>query len=487
MELTKLTLLEAKKKIDNKEISSLELADAFIENIEKNKRLNAFITTTFDLARKQAKESDAKIAAKNGGKLEGLPLAIKDLFCTAGVRTTAASKILEDFTPPYESTVTQKLKDEGYVLLGKTNMDEFACGSTTMTSYFGNTINPYRATDDDRDLIPGGSSGGSACAVAANMCLAATGSDTGGSVRQPAGINNLVGIKPTYGRVSRYGMVAFASSFDQAGFLTKNIEDAAYLTDIICGKDDKDSTTVHKEETNFYGNLRADVKNKKVGVIKEFLGLDNKVHEEIYQHFYRTVELFKKEGCEIIEISIPTINYVPELYTIISYTELASNLSRFDGIRYTHRTEKEVKSLDDLYSLSRTEGFCDNIKKRILLGYFFSSSENYEKFLLKAQKVRRKLVNEFLNGLDKTDFIITPTTPQPAFPLERTEEEKNKDLESNYLNDLFICPVNMAGLPGLAVPTGFTKNGLPIGMHLIGRHFDEQTLFNCGLFMEKNK
>jgi aspartyl-tRNA(Asn)/glutamyl-tRNA(Gln) amidotransferase subunit A len=486
-ELTKLTLLEAKKKIENGDISSLELTNAFIENIEKNEQLNAFITKTFDLAREQAKESDKKISAKSGGELEGLPLTVKDLFCTAGIRTTAASKILEDFVPPYESTVTQKLKDEGYVLLGKTNADEFACGSTTMTSHFGKTINPYRATDDDRDLIPGGSSGGSSCAVAANMCLAATGTDTGGSIRQPAGISNLVGIKPTYGRVSRYGIVAFASSFDQAGWLTKDIEDAAYLTDIICGKDDKDSTTVHKEKTNFYDNLKADVKGKKVGVIKEFLELDDKVHKEIYQQFYNTIELFKKEGCEIIEISIPTISYVPELYTIISYTELASNLSRFDGVRYTHRTEEGVKSLDELYSRSRTEGFCDNIKKRILLGYFFSSSENYEKFFLKAQKVRRKLVNEFLDGLNKVNFILTPTTPQPAFPIERTEEERKKDLESNYLNDLFVCPVNMAGLPGLAVPTGFTTNGLPIGMHLIGRHFDEQTLFDCGLFVEKNR
>jgi aspartyl-tRNA(Asn)/glutamyl-tRNA(Gln) amidotransferase subunit A len=294
-------------------------------------------------------------------------------------------------------------------------------------------------------------------------------------------------MKPTYGRVSRYGMMAFASSFDQAGWLAKNVEDCAYLTDIVCGKDDRDSTTVSRDATHFYEKLSAGVKGKKVGIIKEFLGLDDKVHGEIYRQFYRNIDLLKGEGCEIVEISIPTIDYTPELYIIISYTELASNLSRFDGVRYTHRTKEEAKTLDELYSKSRSEGFCDNIKKRILLGYFFSSSENYEKYFLKAQRVRRKLVNEFLEGLAKVDFIMTPTTPQPAFPIERTEEEKNRDLESNYLNDLFVCPVNMAGLPGLAVPSGFTENGLPIGVHLIGRYFDEQTLFNCGLFLEKNK
>jgi aspartyl-tRNA(Asn)/glutamyl-tRNA(Gln) amidotransferase subunit A len=486
-ELTKLTLIEAKNGLEKGEFTSEELTKNFIENIKKNRHLNAFITETFDLALEQAKNSDKKISAKKGGKLEGLPMAMKDLFCTEGVKTTAASKILSEFVPPYESTVGQKLKDEGYVMLGKTNLDEFACGSTTTTSYFGATINPYKANDSDRELIPGGSSGGSSCAVASNMCLAATGTDTGGSVRQPASLCNLVGIKPTYGRISRYGIIAFASSFDQAGFLTKNVEDSAYLTDIVCGKDNKDSTTVQKETTHFYENLSPNIKGKKVGIIKEFLNLDNKVHKEIYQQFYRNLDLFKSEGCEIVEISIPTIDYVPELYIILAYTELASNLSRFDGVRYTHRTKDEVRTLDELYSKSRTEGFCDNIKKRILLGYFFSSSENYEKYFLKAQKVRRKLVNEFLDGLNKVDFIMTPTAPQPAFPITRTEEEKKKDLESNYLNDLFICPVNMAGLPGISIPSGFTKNGLPIGMHLIGRYFDEQMLFNCGLFMEKNK
>jgi aspartyl-tRNA(Asn)/glutamyl-tRNA(Gln) amidotransferase subunit A len=485
-EITKLTLLEAQEKLAKKEFTSVELTNAFIKNIENNSRLNSFVTKNFEKAVEKAKECDKNIQNNKAKKLEGIPLGIKDLFCTKGIRTTACSKIFGNFIPPYESTFTQKLADENYVLLGKLNTDEFACGSTTLTSCFGPSINPYRANGDDRDLIPGGSSGGSSSAVAANLCFAASGTDTGGSIRQPAALCNLVGIKPTYGRISRYGIVAYASSFDQAGWLTKDINDAAYLTDIVCGFDEKDSTTIRKDETNFYKNLNPNVKNKKIGIIKEFLGLDDKVSPDVYKKFYDTLELFKKEGCEIIEISIPTIDFVPELYTILSYTELASNLARYDGVRYGYRTDKEVKSLDELYYKSRSEGFCDNIKKRILLGYFFSSSENYEKYFVKAQKVRRKLVNEFLSGLSIVDFIVTPTAPQTAFPIKMTEEEKIKNLESNYLNDLFVCPVNMAGLPALSIPVGFDGKGLPIGVHLIGSHFDEQSLFNAGLFIEKN-
>lgn len=486
-ELTKLTLLEAKNKLANKEITSVELTSAFIENIEKNERLNAFITKTFELALEQAKRSDENISKGNIKKLEGLPLAVKDNFCTKGIRTTAASNILGNFIPQYESTVTQKLLNENYVLLGKTNMDSFACGSTTATSDFGCAISPLKSDKDNRDLIPGGSSGGSAAAVSGNLCLAATGTDTGGSIRQPASVCGLVGVKPTYGRVSRSGIVAYASSFDQAGWLTKNVKDSAYLTDIICGKDDKDATSVKREETHFFENLNENsIKGKKIGIVKEFLHLENKVDSDIYKSFYDTLDLFKKNGCEVKEISIPTINYVPELYTILSYTELASNLARYDGVRYGYRTKKDLKSLDDLYYKSRSEGFCDNIKKRILLGYFFSSSENYEKYFLKAQKVRKKLTNEFIEGMNDVDFLITPSTPQTAFPIDLTDKEKEKNAESNYLNDLFVCPVNMAGLPAISIPTRVASNGLPIGMHFIGKYFDEQTLFDIGLFLEKN-
>lgn len=485
LNLKELTLLKAKKSLEKGDFTSTELTESYIENIEQNLKLNAFIYKNFDKALEKAKECDKNLKQKKAKKLEGLPIGIKDNFCTKNIRTTACSKMLENFIPPYESTVTQKLSDENYIMLGKTNMDEFACGSTTSTSYFGSSINPFKAKGDNRDLIPGGSSGGSAAAVAGNLCLAATGTDTGGSIRQPSALCNLVGIKPTYGRVSRYGIVAYASSFDQAGLLTKDIRDSAYLTDIICGYDDKDSTSVKKEETHFYEKLNpTSIKGKKIGIIKEFMNLNGKVSEDIYEKFNDTLNLFKKENCEIVELSIPTIDFVPELYTILSYTELASNLARYDGVRYGHRTTENIKSLDELYLKSRSEGFCDNIKKRIILGYFFSSSENYEKYFLKAQKVRRKLVNEFMDALSNVDFILTPSTPQTAFPLDLTDEEKNKNMESNYLNDLFVCPVNMAGLPGISVPVGFDKKELPIGIHIISRHFDEQTLFDAGLFIE---
>jgi aspartyl-tRNA(Asn)/glutamyl-tRNA(Gln) amidotransferase subunit A len=296
-----------------------------------------------------------------------------------------------------------------------------------------------------------------------------------------------VGLKPTYGRISRYGAVAYASSFDQAGTLTKNIEDAAYLMDVLCGYDEKDSTSYRDEPINFYGNLKPTGKFGKIGVIRQFLGLDDKVNRDIYDGFYRILDAFRREGCEIVEISIPTIDYVPELYIVLSYTELASNLARYDGIRYGHRYGGNTRSLEDLYLKSRSEGFCDNIKKRILLGYFFSSSENYEKYFLKAQRVRRKLTNEFLSALSQVSFILTPATPQTAFPLDPTETEKLKNMESNYLNDLFVCPANMAGLPGLVVPIGFDSRNLPMGVQLMGRHFDEQTILNAGLFIEKNR
>ncbi|MDR3078742.1 MAG: Asp-tRNA(Asn)/Glu-tRNA(Gln) amidotransferase subunit GatA [Rickettsiales bacterium] len=486
-ELLKLTLLQAREKLLRREVKSTELVDSFIDNIEKNRHLNAFIRDTFEQARDRAKISDANLAAGKARKLEGLPMGIKDVFCTKGVETTACSRILKNFIPPYESTVTQRLGDENYIMLGKTNTDEFTCGSTTATSCFGPSVNPYRARGDDRDLTPGGSSGGSAAAVAANLCLAAMGTDTGGSVRQPAALCGLVGLKPTYGRISRYGVVAYASSFDQSGTLARDIRDTAYLMDVICGWDERDATSHRGAPTHFYENLRPTIESKKIGIVKEFMGLDGKVDKDIYKGFYEVLEIFRRDGYEISEISIPTIDYVPELYTVLSYTELASNLARYDGVRYGHRSGEKLKSLEDLYVKSRSEGFCENIKKRMLLGYFFSSAENYEKFFIKAQKIRRKLVNEFLAALSQVSLIITPATPQTAFPLKPSEAEKLKNMESNYLNDLFICPVNMAGLPGLAVPLGLDSRDLPMGIHLIGRHFDEQTILNAGLLLEKNR
>ena len=487
MELTKLTLLEAKKGLEEKKFSSQELTEEFIKNIEKNRRLNAFVLETFDLARKRAEVSDEKIAKGVGGKLEGLPMAVKDLFCTDGIRTTSCSKILENFIPPYESTVTSILKREGYVMLGKTNMDEFACGSTTKTSCFGPTINPFKANNDDRDLVPGGSSGGSAVAVASNMCLASTGSDTGGSVRQPASFCGLVGVKPTYGRISRYGMISYASSLDQAGFFTKDIRDSAFLTELTSGLDDKDSTTVANKVPNYLENLNSNIKGKKVGIIKEFLDLGDKLEEDNKIAFNNAIELLKKGGAEIVEISIPSIETTALLYMVLSYTELGSNLARFDGVRFGRRTDQEVRSLEELYYKSRSEGFNENIKKRILLGYFLSSSENYEKYFIKSQKIRRKLSNEFAEAFKNVDVILTPSTVGVAFPIKQTEEEISKNKDSNALNDFFVCPANMVGLPAISVPFAMSKTGLPIGMHIIGNYFDEQSIFNFGLFFEENK
>lgn len=487
MELTKLTLLQAKEGLEKKKFSSHELTEEFIKAIEKNRNLNAFVTETFDLARKRAEVSDEKIAKGAGGKLEGLPMAVKDLFCTDGIRTTSGSRMLENFIPPYESTVTSILKKEGYVMLGKTNMDEFAASSTTKTSYFGPTINSYKANNDDRDLVPGGSSGGSAVAVAANMALAATGSDTGGSIRQPAHLCNLVGLKTTYGRISRYGMVSYASSLDQAGFFTKDIRDCAYLTQIVSGKDDKDSTTMDIEVPNYIENLNPNVKGKKVGIVKEMMKYFDRIEPDIKKKFFDGIEVLKKNGAEVIEISIPTIEASSLLYISLSYTELGSNLARYDGVRFGRRTEQDVKSLDELYIKSRTEGFGQNIKKRILLGYFLSSSENYEKYFIKSQKIRRKIANEFNEAFKKVDIIFAPTDAGLAFPINPTEEESEIIRERGTINDYFINAVNMCGLPGISIPFGFSSNGLPIGMQLIGNYFDEQSIFNFGLFFEEHK
>jgi aspartyl-tRNA(Asn)/glutamyl-tRNA(Gln) amidotransferase subunit A len=483
--LTSLTLVQARKKLQKKEIKSEELLEAFIGQVEKKRYLHALVTDNFAEARRQAKICDDHYRVGQIRRLEGLPMAVKDLFCTKGLRTTACSRILQNFIPPYESTVTQRLGEENYLLLGKTNADEFACGSTTATSCFGGSVNPYSRRNDPRPLTPGGSSGGSAAAVAGNLCLAALGTDTGGSVRQPAALCHLVGLKPTYGRVSRYGIVAYASSLDQAGPITRDVADAAYLLDIIGGHDPQDSTSCRQESTDFYGHLRPQLQGKRVGIVKEFLQLESSISSDIRQQFRKLLDLLQQEGCEVVEVSIPTIAYVPEMYIILSYTELASNLARYDGVRYGHRSSNKLERWEDVYLCTRSEGFGDNIKKRIMLGYFFSTAENYEKYFLKAQKVRRKLTLELQECFRKVSLLLTPTTPQTAFPLEVTPAEKLKNLESNYLNDLFVCPVNMAGLPAISVPMGFDAEGLPIGMHFIGNYWDEQTILNAALLVEQ--
>jgi aspartyl-tRNA(Asn)/glutamyl-tRNA(Gln) amidotransferase subunit A len=483
-ELTKLTIKQAQEGLRKKEFTSVELTEAFIKKMEENRHLNAYITETPELALERAKDSDEKFLSNSHRKLEGIPMAVKDLFCTKGVRTTAASRILENYIPPYESTVTQKLSDAGYVMLGKTNMDEFAMGSTNTTSYFGSVINPFKKKNDNRNLVPGGSSGGSSAALAGEMCMAATGSDTGGSVRQPAAFTNLVGIKPTYGRASRFGMIPFASSFDQAGIIAKTIRDTALLTEVICGYDHKDSTSLKVQLPEFEKHLNSNIKGKKVGIIKEYESLD-KINKEVYAQYELGKKILKERGAEIIEISMPNLKYTPVLYTVIAYSEASSNLSRYDGVRYGFRTKEKVESLDELYSKTRGEGFGAVVKKRVLVGWNILSSENYEKYFVQAQKVRRIICEDFQKVFKKVDVIFTPTTPNEPFSINLTKEEIDADIASNYLNDLFAIPVNIAGLPAISVPMNLTSNGLPTGMQFIGNRLDEQSILNFGLALEE--
>lgn len=479
--LTKLNLIETIDGLKNKDFSSVELTKAYIKNIEDNSRLNAFITTSFDLALEGAKKADENIAANKARELEGIPLAIKDMFCTKNVRTTAASKMLANFVPPYESTVTSKLWNAGAVMLGKTNMDEFAMGSTNLTSHFGPVINPYKKNNSDEDLVPGGSSGGSAAAVSANLCVAATGTDTGGSIRQPAALTNIVGVKPTYGRCSRYGIVSYASSLDQAGFFAKNVKDSALLMKIICGYDEKDSTSCNIAVPEFDKLATGDIKGKKIGIAKEYR-IDN-MPKEIEDLWQEGIDLLKSKGAEIVDISLPRTKYSPAVYYIIAPAECSSNLARYDGIRYGHRTDKKDVSLEELYQLSRAEGFGAEVKRRILTGTYALSSGYYDAYYKKAQKVRNVILQDFTAAFEKVDAILTPTTPNAAMSIN--DIRTNYDPIKVYLNDIFTIPVNLAGLPAMSVPFGFNKEGLPLGLQVISKHFDETTMFNVALALEQ--
>lgn len=483
-ELTKLTVTEAVEGLKNKDFSSVELTKAFIDNIEKKRDLNAFITETPELALEQAKKSDERIAKGEAGRIEGIPLGVKDLFCTKGVKTTAASKMLENFVPGYESTVTRHLWEEGGVMLGKTNMDEFAMGSTNKTSYFGAVKSPFKKKGDDRDLTPGGSSGGSAAAVAADMCIAATGSDTGGSVRQPAAFTGLVGTKPSYGRCSRYGMVAFASSFDQAGILTKTVKDSALLTSIMAGPDSRDSTVARLPKPDFFSNLSSDVKGKRIGIPVEYKNVDG-INPEIQKAYEKAAEALKSAGAELVEISVPNTQYCATMYTVLAYGEAYSNLSRYDGVRFTHRTDVECSSLDEMYEKTRREGFGLEVRKRITIGSHFMTSENYHKLYLQSQKIRRIISNKFAECFEKVDAILAPTTPIEPFAINLTPEEIASDITSNYLNDFFAIPANVAGLCATSVPVGLSSNGLPMGVQVIANKFDEQNMFDVSLALEK--
>ncbi|MBP7709561.1 MAG: Asp-tRNA(Asn)/Glu-tRNA(Gln) amidotransferase subunit GatA [Rickettsiales bacterium] len=483
-ELTKLTIRQTLEGLKSKKFSSVDVTSAYIKNIEQNRNLNAFITESFDVALTQAKESDAKIAAGKMGDLEGIPLGIKDLFCTKNIRTTSGSKMLENFVPTYESTVSQKLLDAGSVTLGKLNMDEFAMGSATTNSYFGPVINPYKKKGSDENLVPGGSSGGSSAAVAANLCLGATGSDTGGSIRQPASFTNTVGIKPTYGRCSRYGMIAFASSLDQAGIFAKDVFDAALLQRVISGFDAKDSTSVNIAVPQFEALLNSNICGKKIGIPKEYFA--DGMSEEIVQLWNRGKEMLQKRGAEIVEISLPHTKYAAAVYYVLASAECSSNLARFDGVRYGFRAEGNNLSLEEMYEKTRAQGFGAEVKRRILTGTYVLSAGYFDAYYKKAQRVRNLVLQDFTEAFKKVDVILTPTTPSAAFSIDESKKIGSSDPVKMYLNDIFTIPVNLAGLPAMSVPAGFDKDGLPLGLQLISNHFNEQAILDVALAIEED-
>lgn len=476
-DLVRLTLAEAKEGLAQKRFSSVELTQTYLDAMADSRVLNAYILETPDLALKAAEASDKRLSKGEGRALEGIPLAIKDLFCTEGIQTTAGSHILEGFKPPYESTVSLNLKNAGAVCLGKTNMDEFAMGSANITSYYGNVINPWRRADG-KDLTPGGSSGGSAAAVAAGLAVAATGTDTGGSIRQPAAFTGIVGIKPTYGRCSRWGIMAFASSLDQAGPMTRDVRDAAVLLEIMAGHDPKDSTSAPQDVPSFEKALNQGVRGLRVGIPKEY-GLEG-MRGDVVALWERGAKWLKEAGAEIIEISLPHTKYSLPAYYVLAPAEASSNLARYDGVRYGLRVPGAT--LDELYENTRSEGFGLEVQRRILIGTYVLSAGYYDAYYLKAQKVRKLITQDFELAFQKVDVILTPTTPSAAFALD----EKPTDPVEMYLNDILTVPANLAGLPAISVPVGLSKEGLPLGLQLIGPAFDENVLFRVGRVLEES-
>lgn len=469
--LDNLTIEKTSKLLIEKQVSALEITNNYLKKIKDSNKLNCFITVSDEKAIDAAKQTDKRISNNEKiGLLDGVPLAYKDLFCTDGILTTASSKILSNFIPTYESTVTANCKNQGAVVLGKLNCDEFAMGSTNKTSFYGPVINPWKSIGNDEDLVPGGSSGGSAAAVAADLCVASLGTDTGGSIRQPASFTGLVGLKPTYGRVSRWGTVAFASSLDQAGPISKTVEDAAILLETISGHDNKDSTSSLKENELFYSNLNSSVKNLKIGVPKEYMSDD--LPEEIQKFWNEGKKILTENGAELVEISLPSTNTALPAYYIIAPAEASSNLSRYDGVKYGLRVKE--KSLIEMYESTRSEGFGDEVKRRIMIGTYVLSSGYYDAYYIKAQKIRSIIKNDFDNVFKNVDAIFTPATPNTAFPINREEV----DPVQNYLNDIFTVPANLAGLPAISIPFGLDNSGLPIGMQLITNSFEEQMLLN---------
>ena len=478
MDITELTVHELIEKLEKKELTSTEITQSYVDRIkEKEPEVQAFVTTLEDDALKQAKNIDKKReSGEITNKLAGIPIGIKDNMCTKGIKTTCSSRMLENFVSPYDATVVEKLNSENLIDLGKLNMDEFAMGGSTEYSYFHKTFNPWNL-----NKVPGGSSGGSAAAVAANMVPWALGSDTGGSIRQPSSFCGVVGLKPTYGLVSRYGLVAFASSLDQIGPITKDVEDAAILLNLIAGHDEKDTTSADMSKRDYTKNLKNDIKGKKIGVPKEFFG--EGINAEVKEKLQQAIATYKELGAEVEEFSLDIAKYSLATYYIIACAEASSNLGRFDGIRYGYRTP-EFSNLKELYKKSRSEGFGPEVKRRIILGTYVLSSGYYDAYYKKAQQVRTLVMNEFNKAFEKYDVILTPTAPTVAFDIG---SKSNNPLEM-YLADICTVSVNIAGLPGISIPCGVDSEGMPVGMQLIGNKFDEEKLLNMAyIFEQKTK
>ena len=478
MDITKLTVHELQEKLKNKELTVTQITKAYVDRInEKEKDVQAFVTTLTDEALEKAQNIQTKI--ENGeitGEFAGIPIGIKDNMCTKGIKTTCSSHMLENFVSPYDATVVEKLKSENLIDLGKLNMDEFAMGGSTEYSYFHKTYNPWNL-----NKVPGGSSGGSAAAVAANMVPWALGSDTGGSIRQPSSFCGVVGLKPTYGLISRYGLVAFASSLDQIGPITKDVEDSAILLNLIAGHDEKDTTSADIAKKDYTKNLKNNIKGKKIGVPKEFFG--EGINAEVKEKLQEAIETYKELGAEVEEFSLDIAKYSLATYYIIACAEASSNLGRFDGIRYGYRTP-EFSNLKELYKKSRSEGFGPEVKRRIILGTYVLSSGYYDAYYKKAQQVRTLVMNEFQKAFEKYDVILTPTSPTVAFDIG---SKSNNPLEM-YLADICTVSVNIAGLPGISIPCGVDKEGMPVGMQLIGNKFEEEKLLNIAyVFEQKTK
>ncbi len=476
-DLTKLTIAEAREGLKKKEFSTVELTEAYLGKMDSCRKLNAFVCEVPEQALAQAKASQEKYNNNTPGELEGIPLGIKDLFCTKGIATTACSNLLKGFVPPYESTVTSKLLNAGASFLGKLNLDEFAMGGSNETSAFGPVINPW---SKETPLVAGGSSGGSAAAVSAGMCAAATGTDTGGSIRQPSAFCGVTGIKPTYGRCSRYGIIAFASSLDQAGPIAKDVRDCAIMLKTMAGYDAKDSTSAKVEVPDFEKFLGQDIKGMKIGIPTEYRveGLD----KEVDAYWTKAAEMLKARGAEIVDISLPHTKYALATYYIIAPAEASSNLARYDGLRYGNRVFGQ--HLDDMYINSRTAGFGKEVKRRIMIGTYVLSAGYYDAYYLKAQKVRRLIRDDFVKAFEKCNLILTPTAPTAAFPIGDKSMNENPILM--WLNDIFTVSVSLAGLPAMSLPIGLSAQGLPLGMQIVGKAFDEASVFKAASALEKD-